>query len=152
MTNITELIQKQHFLIIEDEKGRRKLVLRDVYYSLGRSPGCKIHLQSRFVSRYHATLERCLDHSGSSYYRLIDGDGKERISANGLLVNGKKIEAHKLRHGDEIVFGPQVFAIYQYIEIDGKITYSDGNVLDVTLLDPSIMEFGDEDEDTTGLF
>ncbi len=152
MTDPNLYIGKRHSLIIEDEKGRREYILKAASYSLGRSPRCQIQVQSRFVSRYHATLERCVNHQGDSFYRIIDGDGKERLSANGFLINGRKVSSHNLRHGDEIVFGPQVFAIYEYNNIKDEVTYTEGNMLDITLLDPAMIEVSDDEEHTTGIF
>jgi pSer/pThr/pTyr-binding forkhead associated (FHA) protein len=105
---------KEHFLIVEDDKGRQEIILINPNYSIGRGKNSDIQLRSQFVSRYHANLLRCLREDGTVYYRIVDGDGKGNKSTNGLLINGQKQETHDLKHGDEIVFGPQVFAIYQY--------------------------------------
>lgn len=141
------LPQREHFLIIEDDKGRQEVILRDAMYAVGRSPECDIRLRSQFVSRHHATLLRCLRADGSSYYRIVDGDNKSNRSVNGLLINGKKTPTHDLKHGDEVVFGPQVFAIYQYRRRDKFPTLPTNDPFDITLIDPAMMEEDDEDLD-----
>jgi pSer/pThr/pTyr-binding forkhead associated (FHA) protein len=101
-----------HLLIIEDDKGRREFVLTAPLYSIGRDPTCDIRLVSQFVSRRHATLVQLPNEDGSFYHRIVDGNARGKVSANGLLINGRKLQACKLQHEDEIVFGPQVRAIY----------------------------------------
>ncbi|XGV99725.1 MAG: FHA domain-containing protein [Leptolyngbya sp. BL-A-14] len=105
-------MQKRHLLLVEDDKERREFVLDSPVYSIGRNPKCDISLVSIFVSSRHATLVQLIDDSGSIYYRIVDGNLKGKASANGLLVNGRRLQSHDLVDGDEIVFGPQVRAIY----------------------------------------
>jgi pSer/pThr/pTyr-binding forkhead associated (FHA) protein len=150
MSDKSVLPQREHFLIIEDGKGRQEITLSEAVYSVGRSNDCDVRLRSQFVSRYHATLLRCLRTDGSSYYRIVDGDNKGKSSVNGLLINGRKLAEHNLSHGDEVVFGPQVFAIYQYRQRDKFPTLPSNDPFDITLIDPAMMvEEDDEDEDTT---
>jgi len=136
---------QEHYLIIEDDKGRKGISLKEASYSIGRDQNCDIRLSSQFVSRRHATLFRRLRDDGSSYYRIVDGDGQGRTSVNGLLINGRKLETQDLKHGDEIVFGPQVFAIYQLRERDVFPTIPPDDPYDITLIDPAMM-FDDGDE------
>lgn len=138
---------QEHYLIIEDDKGRKGISLKEASYSIGRDQSCDIRLSSQFVSRRHATLFRRLREDGSSHYRIMDGDGKGKTSVNGLLINGRKLESHDLRHGDEIVFGPQVFAIYQLRERDVFPTIPPDDPYDITLIDPAMMfDDGEESE------
>ncbi len=130
-----------HLLIVEDDKGRKEIILKEASYSIGREQKCDVRLHSLFVSRRHATLLRKLRGDGSSYYQIADGDAKGKSSANGLLINGRKIERrllHDLKHGDEIVFGPQVFAIYQLRRRDPNPT-EPPDPYDITLIDPAMM-------------
>ncbi|MGK7931552.1 MAG: FHA domain-containing protein [Microcystaceae cyanobacterium] len=152
MSDKSVLPQQEHFLIIEDGKGRQELILSDAVYSLGRATHCDVRLRSQFVSRHHATLLRCLRTDGSSYYRIVDGDNHGKSSVNGLLINGSKLAEHNLKHGDEVVFGPQVFAIYQYRQRDKFPTLPNNDPFDITLIDPAMMVEGDdEEEDNTTL-
>jgi pSer/pThr/pTyr-binding forkhead associated (FHA) protein len=144
MTDKPVQIQKQHFLVIEDHKGRQEIPLTEASYSLGRSSNCNIRLRSQFVSRYHATLLRCLKENGESYYQIMDGDDQGHLSSNGLLINGRKLPSCDLKHGDEIVFGPQVSAIYQYRQRDKFPTQPSNDPFDITLIDPAMM-INDED-------
>lgn len=130
---------KDHFLIVEDGKGRKEFLLENSVYSLGRDKKCDIHLHSQFVSRRHATLLRHLREDGYAYYQIIDGDSQGRVSANGLLINGRKVSSYDLKHGDQVVFGPQVFAIYQYRQRDTFPTMPSDDPFDITLIDPAMM-------------
>lgn len=103
--------QHHHLLVIEDSQGRREFKLNSPVYSIGRDPKSDIRLFSQYVSRRHATLVQLTDDYGT-YYRLVDGNLKGKPSANGLRINGRKIQAHDLKDGDEIIFGPEVSARY----------------------------------------
>lgn len=112
--------QQTHLLIIEDNKGRREILLDRPSYSIGRDPQCDMHLPSRFVLRHHATLVQVLDEDRycSFSYRIVDSCSRRRQSANGLVINNHKVETHTLRHEDEIVFGPKIRAVYYRLEPD----------------------------------
>ena len=109
-----------HLLIVEDDRGGREFVLDGSIYSIGKDPACDIRLISRFVSRYHATLIKLLNDDSIAYYRIVNGNLKGKRSANGLLINGRRMTAHKLQHKDEIVFGPQVRAVYHWRHQPGQ--------------------------------
>lgn len=135
---------QNHLLIIEDEKGRKEFPLEDSVYSIGRDPDADIRLFSQFVSRRHATLVRRQREDGSYYYRIVDGNLKGKPSANGLLINGKKLPAHDLEDEDEVVFGPQVSAKYYVLKRDSVPT-GPPDEFDITLISPSMMA-GDPEE------
>jgi pSer/pThr/pTyr-binding forkhead associated (FHA) protein len=136
---------QNHLLIIEDNKGRREFTLDSPVYSIGRDPKCDIRLVSQFVSRRHATLVQLPNDDGSFYYRIVDGNLKGKPSANGLLINGRKVQAHDLEDEDKVVFGPQVFAIYYSLKRDAVATVPPDE-FDITLISPNMVE-GDDDED-----
>jgi len=129
---------QNHLLIIEDDQGRKEFNLDGPVYSIGRDARCDIRLFSQFVSRRHATLVRLPREDGSCYYRIVDGDSKGKPSANGLLINGRKLPAHDLSNEDEIVFGPQVRAIYYLLSRD-TIPSGPLDEYDVTLIGPNMM-------------
>ncbi|AFY39218.1 Forkhead-associated protein [[Leptolyngbya] sp. PCC 7376] len=137
-----------HYLIVNDDQGEREYTLTESKYTLGRKSDCSIALDSHFVSRLHATLLRCLHNDGQSYYRLLDGDGYQQTSANGIIVNGKKVTAYELKHDDKIIFGPQVYAVYRYREVGEMASYGkiakEEDPFDITLIDPAMI-----DEDMT---
>lgn len=143
--------QYQHYLLVNDDMGRREYVLTESTYSLGRKSSCTIYLHSQFVSRLHATLLRCLRNDGSSYYRIVDGDGFKSTSANGIIVNSKKVAAQELKHGDAVVFGPQVFAVYEYrlsgTPTDNRMLTEEDDPFDITLIDPGMIDDGDDGDD-----
>lgn len=135
--------REEHILVVTDGKGHREIKLNDETYSLGRGAQCTIVLQSQFVSRHHATLIRRQEEDGNCY-RIIDGDSEGKTSVNGLLINGKKVRFHDLKHGDKVVFGPQVEAVYEYREYDIFPTIPPDDPYDITLIDPAMI---DADED-----
>lgn len=136
---------QNHLLIVEDDKGRKEFVLTKAVYSIGRDPTCTIRLYSQFVSRRHATLLQLPKPDGSYYYRIVDGDAKGKASANGLIINGRKSPAHDLRNEDEVVFGPQVRAIYYQLQRD-SVPSGPIDDFDITLINPGSM-FEDESEE-----
>lgn len=146
MTQPTIDTKGEHYLIIKDNRGRRELLLTEKFYVLGRSQKCDIVLKSQFVSRHHATLIRHTRQDNSVYYQIIDGDGKDVFSSNGLLCNHQKFLVHNLRSRDEIIFAPQVSILYQYRQRDEFLTGPGNDPFDITLIDPSMM--GDDDEPT----
>ena len=131
--------REEHVLILTDGKGHREILLKDETYSLGRGVQCDIVLQSQFVSRHHATLIR-RQTDDDNCYRIIDGNSEGKTSVNGLLINGKKVRFHDLKHGDKVVFGPQVEAVYEYREYDIFPTIPPDDPYDITLIDPAMID------------
>jgi len=136
--------QLSSILIVEDSQGRREITLEASVYSLGRDPKCDIRLASQFVSRHHATLVQLPKDDETNYYRIVDGNLKGKPSANGMLINGRKVQARDLANEDEIVFGPQARAIFYQLERD---TFSGvaPDEFDITLISPNMVDADDED-------
>ncbi len=130
--------REEHILIVTDGKGHREIKLHDETYSLGRGAQCDIVLQSQFISRHHATLIKRKNEEGNSY-RIIDGNTEGKTSVNGLLVDGKKVRFHDLKHGDKVILGPQVEAVYEYRQYDIFPTIPPDDPFDITLIDPAMM-------------
>jgi len=142
-----------HWLIVEDNKGERRYPLGGKVYSIGRDSSSDIHLCSMFVSRRHATLVRQKRRDGSCNYQIVDGDLEGKLSANGILINGRKLpapnlknklSAQNLKHQDKIVFGAGVSAIYHQLDrpnkpIDNQIGSLDP-LDDITLIDPGMID------------
>ncbi len=147
MTHSSVQTEAEHYLVIQDDRGRKELVLTEAVYTIGRSPNCDICLKSQFVSRYHATLLRRVRANKSVYYHIVDGDGEGQVSANGLLINNKKTLAHDLVPGDEIIFGHKVSATYYYRQRDEFMTAPGNDPFDITLIDPMMMD--DDDGEPT---
>jgi pSer/pThr/pTyr-binding forkhead associated (FHA) protein len=134
---------ESHILIVEDDQGRKEFALERPIYSIGRDRECDIRLVSQFVSRRHATLVRLPrdDNSNSYYYRIVDGDAKGKPSSNGLMINGRKFPAHDLKNEDEVVFGPQVRAIYYLLKRDTMPPgQADISEYDITLINPGMTD------------
>jgi pSer/pThr/pTyr-binding forkhead associated (FHA) protein len=127
-----------HILVVEDDKGRRELLLRQGKYSIGRGQRSDIVIQSPFVSRHHATIMRTFDEDGYAQYHIVDGDGKNS-SANGILVNGHKVNNLQLKSGDKVVFGPQASITYHESTRDIFPTIPPDDPFDITLIDPAMM-------------
>ncbi len=133
---------QSHLLIIEDDQGRKEFTLDRPVYSIGRDKNCDIRLVSQFVSRRHATLVRLPreDSSHRYYYRIVDGDAKGKPSSNGIMVNGRKMLSHDLKNDDEVVFGPQVRAIYYLLRDTMRAGQTDSSEYDITLISPGMTE------------
>lgn len=148
-TSMAPETNESHLLILEDDQGRKEFPLEHSVYSIGRDRDCNIRLVSQFVSRRHATLVRLpREHNSHSfYYRIVDGDAKGKPSANGLMINGRKIPAHDLKNEDEIVFGPQVRAIYYLLRNTQRSGQTDSSEYDITLINPGMTEDTEDLED-----
>lgn len=95
------LIFKETNKIIVESLSKEKTI------SIGRASNDDILLNSRGISRCHATIY----FSDNSFW-LIDGDLKGHTSTNGILVNGKKIAVHRLQQYDQIILGQSTYAFF----------------------------------------
>jgi tetratricopeptide (TPR) repeat protein len=102
-------------LILEDDWGRREIMLERDLYTLGRDPSSDISLHSQYVSRHHAVLTKVTCPNGRQTYQIKDGNLAGQPSRNGLLVNGQKCQTCTLQPEDEIVFGPRVRVLYRLL-------------------------------------
>lgn len=138
--------QQSHFLIIEDDKGRREFILEGDVYSVGRDITCTVRLISQFVSRHHATIYRRIRENGEVYYQIVDGDSTGKPSANGLLIEGQKMSYRNLENQDEVVFGPRVKLTYFRLDRRGSGITTPVDEFDITLISPNMTdELDDED-------
>ncbi|PSF38363.1 diguanylate cyclase [Aphanothece hegewaldii CCALA 016] len=128
----------RHVLVVEDQKSKRIVSLKESTYSIGRDPTSSIILYDRQVSRHHATLLRVTDYQNhQEYYRIIDGSLQGKKSTNGLTVNGKYCFSQELKTGDAIRFGSKVKASYHLItdlaELDNlKASFKDEEIPEIT--------------------
>lgn len=121
----------QHFLVVEDEQGKRTIPLMDSTCSIGRDLSNSIVIHSPSASRQHALLMRVtMPDADCHMFRLIDGNLQGKRSKNGLSVNGQVCTSHDLKHGDEVIFGQDVRARY----------YMTNNVADVHYLESCASE------------
>lgn len=127
--------QEVHLLIVEDDDGYREFPLGGEIYSLGRGEESDIRLISLFVSRRHATLVKQQREDGKYDYQIIDGNLKGQLSANGILINGQKLQVYTLKNEDKVEFGPGVIAEYRRKLKERKSGPLDP--YDITLIDPS---------------
>ncbi|WJI23280.1 FHA domain-containing protein [Thermosynechococcus sp. B0] len=108
--------REHHLLNIEDETGKRTIPLDAATYSIGRDVTNAIVIHGHTVSRQHALLLRIPSPNGYRY-RVVDGNADGKPSANGILVNGQRVQSHELKDGDEINFGGSVKAHYATVSM-----------------------------------
>ena len=106
----------RHVLVVDDLDGRRTINLDAATYSIGRDQTNSIVLNSKMVSRQHALLLRVtVPETSTHMFRIIDGDLQGKRSTNGLVINGRKLFSHDLKHGDQLLFGNDVKAKYYFL-------------------------------------
>jgi diguanylate cyclase (GGDEF)-like protein len=111
------LLLTRHLVLVEDTEGQRLLSLESTSHSIGRDLTNSIVLKSKAVSRQHALLLRVTSNDPNSYgFLIIDGNLQGKHSTNGTKVNGQKCNSHRLRHGDQLLFGNQVKARYLILQ------------------------------------
>lgn len=92
-----------------DEPARESFLFEDSRYRVGRSEGCDVILNHPSVSREHATL-----FSQKNAWQLRD-----KLSANGLKVNGENVSDKTLEANDIITVG-EVDCIFE-LKSDNQI-------------------------------
>jgi pSer/pThr/pTyr-binding forkhead associated (FHA) protein len=123
---VVEGSQFDHYLILKDLEGQKRILLDSKRYVLGRAPENGIVLRSQSVSREHATLIGIsVPEPLLQLFRLSDGTPEKGKSTNGLLINGEMRDSWILMHGDEIVFSSNAIAVYR---IEPEPPYAQGKV------------------------
>jgi transcriptional regulator with GAF, ATPase, and Fis domain len=83
-------------LRIEDREAVRSVEVNLDYLTIGRAPGCNLHLTDPTVGRFHASFER----DGTSLLLVPSGRG------GGTWVNGRPVgESASVRVGDRVTLG-----------------------------------------------
>lgn len=95
-TRSTMLMPRGNYLAMQDRDETRLLRLDHNITHIGRGTEADIRLDEHRVSRSHAVLVR-----HGRHFRVLDNR-----SSNGTFVNGRRISATNLEHGDEILVGP----------------------------------------------
>jgi diguanylate cyclase (GGDEF)-like protein len=106
-------------LFLDDIQIQLTIPLNKNIYTIGRDSSCNIQLNAQTASRHHATLVKNKLPTGEVFYVLMDGDLQNNKSQNGTMVNGNKIESHRLNNDDLLVFGA----------IESRAIYKIGNNL-----------------------
>ena len=110
----------RHILIVEASDSRRAVALNSGVFSIGRHPQNALVINSKLVSRHHATIawlqytEKSSNQKDYCYW-IIDGKGKRKRSRNGISINGEKKSLHRLESGDIITIGRDTKITYNYI-------------------------------------
>jgi diguanylate cyclase (GGDEF)-like protein len=134
--------QFYYVLVIEDENSRKTILLDEANYSIGRDSRNKIVLDSKKVSRFHATLLRRTSPSNRSFsYWLLDGDLQGNRSTNGIFINDKRCLVQELKHDDNIRLGLEIQMNYYMLD----------NMSDLALLQSGDFEHNPEYETTARL-
>ncbi len=108
-----QLEQNTHILVIDDQESKQTILLEDANYSLGRDPRNSIVVNSKKISRFHATLLKRSDARKKTFsYWILDGDLQGNRSTNGIFVNEKRCLVQELKNGDQIKLGYEVEATY----------------------------------------
>jgi len=92
-------------LIAIDRSGNLKFPICQSVLTIGRQPSNDIHIKSRYLSRLHA---RIISDAKGAFIEDLD-------SANGVIVNSRKVRRCLLRSGDRITLGRTQL---QYIDIE----------------------------------
>ena len=109
--------QFYYVLVIEDENSRKTIILEEANYSIGRDNSNKIVLESKKVSRFHATLLRRTSPNNKSFsYWLLDGDLQGNRSTNGIFINEQRCLVQELQHGDKIRLGLEIQMNYYVLD------------------------------------
>ena len=88
----------------KDERKRDDIQLREDLYILGRSAKVDLTLESSELSRRHAMLKR-----EQGTFSITDLD-----STNGIYLNGTRVHAAQLYHGDIIQLGDLVYEFREW--------------------------------------
>ncbi len=117
----------QHILVVEDQASRRTIILDEANYTMGRHSSNSIQINSRQLSRHHATFVRKFNTKLNQFtYLIVDGDLEGNKSQNGIFVNGEKCLVHELKDGDLINFGCDVNASYHHMGRRDSATFTSG--------------------------
>ena len=138
-----------HFLVIEDDKGKKVFLLQNSHYSLGRARDCDVRIRSHFVSRRHGDFAQVLEKRQSLTTKLLTVTIREMLVPMDCLLTVRKFQPTISSNGDQIVFGPQACANYQYRQYDNFPTLPSEDPFDITLIDPAMMSDDAEVEDDT---
>jgi pSer/pThr/pTyr-binding forkhead associated (FHA) protein len=112
-SEISVNLSSDHTLVVTDNSGTRKMKLVADQYTIGRETDNSVHLNSDFVSRYHAILRKVHHRDRLDTYRIIDGSASGKLSKNGIVLNAiRKVSSYDLQDGDIVTFAPEVHILY----------------------------------------
>ncbi|WP_434684061.1 FHA domain-containing protein [Pseudanabaena minima] len=112
-SEISVNLSSDHTLVVTDNSGTRKMKLVANQYTIGRETDNTVHLNSDFVSRYHAILRKVHHRDRLDTYRIIDGSASGKLSKNGIVLNAiRKVSSYDLQDGDIVTFAPEVHILY----------------------------------------
>jgi len=99
--------RKPILVVVEGPLTGKEFAIGDGY-TIGRADDCSIVTGDQTTSRLHARIVKEKDG-----IRILDNE-----SANGLLVNKRKVKSHYLRDGDRVTMGETTFQVQ--FQIDPK--------------------------------
>ncbi len=106
LSNLEEQSRKANFVVLAGQDIGRKYDIEKNEIYVGRNETCEIFIDDEDVSRVHAKVTSELD------YVLIQDLG----STNGTLVNGVKVQRHKLQDGDRIQIGNLTVLKFNFVD------------------------------------
>ncbi len=84
---------------------------------IGRQSCCWVQIKEQYISRIHGNIGRFSRGKGVVYW-LRDGDVGGKPSANGIFVNGERLQtSHELRDRDWIQLGSRLFMSFHRVRI-----------------------------------
>jgi DNA-binding response OmpR family regulator len=122
---------------------RRSVPLDKEVVTLGKRPDCDVMLDSPFVSRTHARIER-----RDGAYAIVDPG-----SLNGISVNGKRIEANQpfeLARSDQIVIADYTITYWETADGDETQPWR-GHVAGTLFVDEAAHKVWVGDDEVQGL-
>jgi len=103
-----ERAEHGRYLAIDGGDGKWLLPLRRRANHIGRGPGADLRIDDLRVSRLHAIINHLPDE-----VHILDSR-----SLNGTFVNGQRIVAARLHHGDVVRVGPLTL---RYVEVPAQV-------------------------------
>ena len=126
--------REKAILIVESGNNSEIIALSSEVFTIGRHSQCSFVLDDKMVSRHHATIAfvENRDNSQHNGYWIIDGQGRNKRSTNGIFINGTKKLQHQLGYGDIITFGSDTQIIYSCIADTSENIQIDNVILSTT--------------------
>lgn len=106
LSNVEEQSRKANFVVLAGQDIGRKYDVEKAETYIGRNESCEIYIDDEDVSRVHAKVTTEGD------YVFIQDLG----STNGTLINGTKVQRHKLQDGDRVQIGNLTVLKFNFVD------------------------------------
>ncbi len=105
-SNVEEETRKANFVVLAGQDIGRKYDIEKSEIYIGRNETCEIYIDDEDVSRVHAKV---ISEPESVYIQDLG-------STNGTLVNGEKVQRHKLQDGDRVQVGNLTVLKFNFVD------------------------------------